>query len=156
MKIYVNFKIPKTVREFLKVYFSVESDSSNLIQNVTTYSDKECKTVQCTAKRSRSFRETCDCVQTYFPKTTDKTIFRILLTLNLKNSKGQLLYLHCSYCGTVKRPVMYYYSTKPAYYAIVNNDNRGIDDRSWKDVFGFFKLTSGPLVDEFIKKYENR
>lgn len=155
MKIYVNFKIPKTVREFLKAYFSVWNGSSH-VRNITTYSDKACTEVQCTASRNRSFREVCDCVQTYFPNITDKTIFRILLTLNLKNSSGQYMYLYPSFCGDVNRPVMMYYNSKPAYYSIINNTHTGIDKMSWKDIFGMFKLDSEAKVLAFIEKYKDR
>jgi len=155
MKIYVKFEIPKTVREFLKKFFSVENGTS-LAQNATTYTDPDCKNMQCSEKRSRSFRETCDCVQTYFPKATDKTIFRILLTLNLKNSLGQPMYLCTSFCSTVNRPVMYYHTTKPPYYSSVNNTHNGVDNMSWKDIYGMWKLTDGPKVDAFIEKYKDR
>ena len=156
MNIYVKFEIPKTVREFLKAFFSVENSSGTIIQNVATYTDKECIKMQCSSQRSRSFRETCDCVKTYFPKVTDKTIFRILLTLNLKSSKGNLLYLRPEFCCTIDRPIIYYYTTEPAYYIINTNTKNGIDDKSWSEIFNFFKLTNESKIKEFIKKYKDR
>jgi len=156
MKIYVKFEIPKTVREFLKMLFSPEESGGALFRCVPTYLDEKCTKIQCDQRRSRSFREVCDCVQTYFPKVTDKTIFRILLTLNLKNSSGTLLNFYFGFCSTINKPIMYYSTSQPAYYAVHTLVNRGCTDKSWSEIFGMWKLTDEKVIKAFIQKYKDR
>jgi hypothetical protein len=103
MAIYVKFaeeSKPKTVREFLHKFFS--SCKDQYLRNVTTYSDKECKILQCKANKYRSFDDIFELVKTYYPTVSIGTIFRILLTLNPKHD-GTVYNLYMMSCSKIQK-----------------------------------------------------
>lgn len=66
-----------------------------------TYSDKECKTLQC-KKANRSFSDLLDIAQTYFPGTTEKELWETMKSLN--NDEDLL---DCVFCYDVWKIVFY-------------------------------------------------
>jgi len=110
MKIYLKLdKKPKTVRELLKILFS-SYFSTQQTHNVATYFDEQCTKTQCTSNRLRSFDDIFDIVHTYFPTVSDKTIFKYLLTLDVKSKVGTTSNLHIGSCGGIKRIRVLYYT----------------------------------------------
>lgn len=100
MNIYVKFKAPKTLREFLKEFFSNSPFSWGAYAQAT-YKDKECTKCQCSAHRSRSIQDMWDIAKTYYPNTELLTLVSELVALRPKG-----LSLQPRYCSTVRRSVM--------------------------------------------------
>jgi hypothetical protein len=107
-RIYVKFAKPKTVKDFLKEFFSAKNVFGHPC-SVTTYSDKECKIIQCGLGRRRSLEDLFTCVKTYFPSVTLKTLMKELVSLR---PRGQKLYPY--YCSTIHRPVIIFDTIPPA------------------------------------------
>jgi hypothetical protein len=107
-KIYVKFKAPKTLKRFLLKYFSGNMYGNYQHPNLTTlslptYKDEGCTKLQCAAGRSRSIIDMFDLVKTYYPDTTMKELLSELVSL--RPSKK---YFGCSFCSTIRRPVMHF------------------------------------------------
>lgn len=63
----------KTVEDVLDNLFKY-SKSTSTYSTVTTYSDKECKIVQCVEDCNRSFEDIVELVNTYLPNISEKEI----------------------------------------------------------------------------------
>lgn len=100
--IYVKFKIPDTIEEFLKQFF-LGSETTYGNTTVVTYRDKECTRIQCEAGRMRSFDDLLTCVNTYYDKITPKDLFHELITLELKNRNNIKLSYSFACCHTMNR-----------------------------------------------------
>lgn len=153
MKIYTNFGRQKTLREFLIKLFS--SESSNYRLNVETYHDEECKSLQCQRNKYRSFDDILDCVNTYYKNITPKCLIHTLLTLNIKNDKGQICCLHIGICSGIKRIRMLYYP-----YPLENTYSSEIpcekynSKYSWIDLLEMLNITTSKELINYIKKYK--
>lgn len=105
MKIYVNFKKPETIREFLIKFFPLDN-TYGTFRAVKTYFDVECTKLQCFSGKNRSFDDLYDIILTYYPETTIKELAIELLSLNFISKKGTKHYLYPFVCSTIKRPVL--------------------------------------------------
>ena len=103
MKIYVSFRRPRTVKEFLIMFYQLNSASfvDGSGRAVQTYRDKNCKVIQCGLGRLRSPQDIYDCVRTYFPNVRLDTVFSTLLKLKTKDGR----FIYPSYCWDIRRPV---------------------------------------------------
>lgn len=71
MKIYVEFKAPATLEEFLEKFFSYSpAGHPNPYRANATFLDEECTKMQCLPGKSRSIQDMYDLVTTYYPDTT--------------------------------------------------------------------------------------
>lgn len=100
MKIYVNFPAPRTLRDFIKKFFSGPK-GWGAGYSVHTYRDKECKFLQCPEGRNRSIQDLWDCVRTYYPDTTLHSLIKELIIVR---PHGNQLFPYT--CCTIKRPVV--------------------------------------------------
>lgn len=117
MKIYVNFKKPETIEEFLTLFFSDNLNKAYAFP-LPTYLDEECTQLQCEGRKNRSFEEVFDLIKTYYPKTTIETLLLVLVKL-----RPQQCYLYCASCSSINRiTIVYYYSQ------IVNYNLPGMTD----------------------------
>lgn len=105
MKIYVNFKKPKTLREFFTKFYQWNRIIGDWQRGkaVSTFFDKKCTQLQCSMGRSRSSIDLYDITTTYFPKATLNDMMDALLTSCPKN-----YFWYPSWCCTVRRHVMSY------------------------------------------------
>lgn len=153
--IYVDFEIPKTPREFLQKLFSIKW-GHNYVSTVATYSNKECTITQCYRFRRRSFDDILECTQTYFKKITPKELFKILLTLNIKDINGRDTELYLFNCSSIKRGTMLYSSNIDdiKFNTMISMDK--YDSKySWKELFEMLEITSDIEYKKFISDYKN-
>jgi hypothetical protein len=99
MNIYVKFKKPKTVKEFLYTFFCTE----RIGYGCTTYNDEACTSIQCYNDKMRSFDEVYLMVKTYFPIATRRRVIHEILTLDYKFGDGQFLVPFLSHCSTIQK-----------------------------------------------------
>lgn len=103
MAIYVKFKKPETLPEFLILLFS--HPGYNYLRNVTTYHDEECTKIQCKAGKNRSIDDVLEIVNTYYPDVKIEELCKVLFNLKIErdNTKYTLYGLKC---GTINRSVL--------------------------------------------------
>ncbi len=129
--IYVNFPIPSTLEEFLKLFNGYVTEG--MCKGARTYKNKECTVVQSYHGAKRSFQETMDCAQKYFPEATEEEIFKTLITLNHPDKSGRQTYIRPTYCSTIKKPVyMFYYRINILWLDDYTGEN---GETSWKELF---------------------
>lgn len=102
MKIYVKFKPPPTLKEFLLKFFSINTHNDG-VKGVETFLDKECKVQQCPSERNRSIQDTFECVKTYFPETTLTELVTELMKLRPFDK-----YFWPFFCNGIQRPVIWF------------------------------------------------
>lgn len=79
--IYVKFKKPDTVKEFLALFYQL---STNRYYSVETFFDEECAKTQCNYGRNRSFDDLFEIVNTYFSVSVEELLHE-LLTMGIEN-----------------------------------------------------------------------
>ncbi len=139
MAIYLkNIKKPKSIRQLLGFLFNNTSGSIyGSTTNVVTYSDIECKTVQCVKGKFRSFDDILEICTTYFPNITVKKVVKELVTLRMKvKTKEGIVYQYpwLVVCGDIQKITIKY--TKSG---LSENNN-------------FFLHTSASVLDIRMKK----
>ncbi len=161
-KIYVkNIKKQPTIREFLILLFTGEGIITTNSKFPTTYSDKECTQIQCTANRMRSFDDLLDLVETYYPSITPKRLIDLILTLSFeKTHEGikRILKPQFSYCGGMRKiRILYmndtYGNSHMSNFSIICNLNQFNSKYSWEDLFLMLDIKSQKEFDEYIKKH---
>lgn len=146
MKIYVKFKKPRTIKQFLVSFFSEKEDG--VVLNITTYFDKKCTKIQCESHRNRSFDEVYDCVKTYYKSATTKSVLINLMKLHPVNENGTVCNFTNTYCGGIQKSVMYYYTGSGCYYNIPNKE---LCNYSWKELFQMIGINSQKELDKYMK-----
>ena len=84
-KIYVGFKRPKTVAEFITKLFDNKQIYGEYYSSVTTFYDKECINIQCYKNKYRSFDDVYLIIKTYYPSYNRSKLMKVLITLTFKN-----------------------------------------------------------------------
>ena len=141
-KLYVKFDRPKTVREFIKLFFKG-------IYSKDTFWDVECKKRQCTSHRLRSIDDMMILIKTYYPTVTKAKIFEYLISTSIGiigvfKKEG---YLNLNYCSTIQRPV-FNYSTKN------NRSNYSIKTQGKNSNYRWYDLILLIGEDKFNKLYK--
>ncbi len=108
MNIYVKFKKPNTVKEFLYTFFT----SDRVGYGTYTYHDEACTSIQCYNDKMRSFDDIYDMVKTYFPKATRRRVIHEILTLDYKFLDDRFLVPFLSHCSTMQK-IRITYQTLP-------------------------------------------
>jgi len=110
-------KKPKTIKKFLNLLFRNDADApleANTLRNgiyaaipFYTYSDKECKIIQTSNNKMRSYDDLYCLIKTYYPLATIKSVFLHLLKYNggfkIIGGNMHVVYPTFSSCGTMKR-----------------------------------------------------
>ncbi len=110
MNIYVKFEIPKTIKEFLILFFS--NQNRDQLGAVETYLDKEYFHIQCYANKWRSFDDLLDIVNTYYHKVSPRLLMKLILTTELTHPLLNT-YLRLENCSGMKRVrIIYYYQAQ--------------------------------------------
>lgn len=156
MNIYLKLdKKPKTIRQLLLKLFSAEQPGNSHITAVETYYDKECKHVQCTSPRSRSFDDVLDICKTYFPKTNPKIVFKNLILLNPDFKNGEKTQMYFGNCGTINRIKFYYVTNdtkKVSAYTPFNCTNKLGSRFSWQDLTDMLNIKTPTEYLNYIDK----
>lgn len=148
--IYVNFKKPRTLREFLTKFFDYHKSDNSARLCVKTYTDSECKFVQCAENKYRSFDNILECVNTYFPKVTAKELIHELLTLNLKTKTGAQLYLRMANCSTINKIRCWYGINTSSDVLLVS---RLGSQYSWKELLEMLGIKTQEQIYEYATKH---
>lgn len=154
MAIYVDFKKPKTIEEFLKKIFSYRMGSDS-VRNIETYENENCTYLQCPKGKLRSFDDILECVNTYFPEIDYKEVFKALLRLQVKDAIGNICDLMMSNCGGIKRIRMHYTSgygdSRQVLYGHALRVDQYDSKYSWRELLKAIEINSEKEYLQFIK-----
>ncbi len=106
MKIYVDFEIPATLKEFLTLFFSY--DNGYQCKSVKTYYDEACVDLQCEENKYRSFDDLFDIVNTYYDVSEKELVQELIDLIIIKNDTKH--YVYFSNCSDIKRITVFYYN----------------------------------------------
>lgn len=115
-KLYVNFKKPKTIKEFLIKFYTTNINHFNGLPMASeTYKNIECTRIHCDYGRLRSFDDLYDLIKTYYPTTNYKQLFNIIIKLEFTittpfprsniNINHKIAKFHFQTCSTIRRVV---------------------------------------------------
>lgn len=150
MNLYVKFGKQETIEKFIEKFYSLIGSQRR--DAVETYHDEKCSNKHCDEKRYRSFDDILDLVNTYYPGTSPKDLFHILLTIKLPDINGRILYLHMSNCSTIERiRMLYYYDEKSSYQGRTFNKKKS--KYSWLDLLGMLNLESIEAIQAYVKRH---
>jgi len=131
MKIYTKIGKQHSIKKFLTLFFS--EYKGNYLTNVETYSDIDCKDIQCSAKRYRSFDDMLLIVNTYYKNVSAEKLINILYNLNIKDKR-----VHVIYCNNINKVTLLFNNSYPT---ISNSDtNKGIGKYSQKELSEMIKF----------------
>lgn len=86
MAIYIKFKRPRTVKEFLNMFYQKDRYDSHKLVASETYKDKECTILQCDKNRIRSYDDLYELVKTYYPSYNRKKLTLLLVKSDFNNN----------------------------------------------------------------------
>lgn len=151
MLIYVDFEIPETPREFLRMLFSGKA-MYDRVTCVRTFSDKEFKVIQCQINRSRSFDELFFCTRTYFKDITPKEVLHILLTLRITGREKGVYYPYFKHCAQINKiNILYYFKNLNTDVIFSATYSKYDSIWSWKELFSQLNISSLKEMEEYIK-----
>jgi hypothetical protein len=109
-KLYVKFKIPETLKEFLITFFFDDRKFKDEFEyrqyySYETYSDEKCTQVQCYAGKMRSFDDLIILANTYYPNTDEKTLMLEIMNLDYRGRYG-LIYPMFYYCSDIHKSTL--------------------------------------------------
>jgi len=147
MAIYVKFEKPRTIKEFLKLFYNTSSYSGNYRYASKTYFDIECEKLHCD-KSVRSFDDLLNLVQTYYKSTTPKILMFHLLTLKI-NYNGKFLKPYFGTCGGMKR-IRYIpyseYNSWGGHYNVKMSESK----YTWTELLLLWNIKNQKELEQFI------
>lgn len=155
MALYVKFKKPRTVRQFLKKFFGDNETYNGIYYSAPTFLDKECKISQCRDSRRRSFDDIYELVNTYYSNISKKKLLHTLITLkiNTKDKKTAIFNFH--YCYDIKKAVMYYQSVKYGWEEWRSFENKKQKCKySWRELMNIMNIHNKKQLLEYQKKFK--
>ncbi len=165
MAIYLkNIKKPKSVRQLLGFLFS-SYNGTTTVRNVITYSDPECKEVQCLANKYRSFDDILEICKTYFPNVGVKRVAKDLFNLRIKVKENEgNVYLNPSLvvCNDINKGTIFFYTSAFNPYANYHTDGplggnisqRRSGQYSWLELLQKVGVKDGSLKE--FKEYYSK
>lgn len=142
-KIYVSFKKPKTVKEFITEFFTKNQYTVSTLKSTTTYKNIECTEIQCKPYKYRSFDDFYKIIKTYYPSYTRKKLMLKLLETKIKYNNtyyhffpvkcseiDNYTFLYMSENGTMKPKTWYNMNINSAW-----NDHSTKATNTWKELF---------------------
>lgn len=135
--LYVDFEKPRTIREFLQIFFGNHKFGEYNYRTAKTYSDSECKTVQCYENKRRSFDDVYELVNTYYSNVSKKKLLHILIMLELYSNTNQKAKFNFHYCCDIHKAVMYYevYGSWREF-----TKKKGYSKYSWKELMAMLNI----------------
>lgn len=152
MKIYTSFGRQKTLRKFLRKFFSSQPYDYNL--NVETYNNEECTSIQCLKNKYRSFDDVLDCANTYYKNITPKCLIHTLLTLNIDSKVGKACYLHMGDCSTINRIRMVYYPDMGESFNRAFISRKYDSKYSWSELLLMLNIKNITELTEYVNKHK--
>lgn len=108
-KIYVKFKRPKTVKEFIvKLYKIYDGSWLDIYRSVATYHDVECTKLQCESNTRRSIDDAYAIVKTYYPSITKTKLLKHLLCIEMTNDEGDIYNFRPFFCPDINHFVFHF------------------------------------------------
>jgi hypothetical protein len=147
MAIYVNFKKPRTINEFLLMFYTQRNNNTHQSTAAITYFNNKCTIVQCDKIR-RSFDDLLELVQTYYPSTTPKILIGKLLKLKIPEYNSIML----TNCGGMKRIRISYFahSSYKTNYDNAIGINKLDSKYSWKDLLDMIGIMNEQQYENYI------
>lgn len=159
-KLYVKFKRPKSLKEFIIKYYDLDRPEKHPSYfygpSTNTYNDIECTTLHCN-KYCRSWDDLYIIFKTYYPSLSKAKCFDTLMKTCLhKGYKFQL-----AYCGGMKR-IRFIPGITWRNYSFSNiclnhlNTKMSNSKNTWKELFNLLKLDTDKKILEYLNKnYKN-
>lgn len=148
-------KKPKTISELLHELFSYHPEDSDTFSSVKTYTDPECKTLECGQGRYRSLDAIVEIARTYFPEATEKEIF--LALINLKYNAYDEYYdetteykIQFISCHDIYKPTVYF-TDAPCYSVYDSNIKLKNSNYSWLDFMKILDFTTKEELAEYME-----
>lgn len=164
---------PKDINELMQHFFRKHQGQS-YFKGVETYSDLECTSVQCPARKYRSFDDLYECVRNYFPGTTAKQVMQCILTTRFlapakkpASVSGMLVFhtyeaIYTPFLGSCKdmNKIRIFYIESPyqnsqlCYNYLI--DSRGFESSSeytWGELLEMVGITDEDSMREFENKF---
>ncbi len=147
MALYVKFKKPRTIKEFL-IEFYKNTDYGCGTAGVT-YFDVECTKIHC-SKSYRSFDDLLELVQTYYPSTTPKRMIYHLITLKILNPKTNRMFVpHLGVCAGMGR--IRYIPYPDWNCSSYLTKQMGQSKYTWKELLSLLNIKDIRELKEFVK-----
>jgi hypothetical protein len=160
--IYVNFKAPKLISEFIKELYSkhVDNYGPRRAKTVETYTTSDCDQIQCKDNSFRSFTDVLEIVQTYYPKCTERKLFRILFKVKIffKEEKQSRMYFRMFFCPAMNKIRITYTEKDVGQGEEKGSENYysqriGDDGASWKALLTTLGINSPAELAAFRKRH---
>lgn len=151
--IYLKFvKPPTCVQDVITRLFSYVD--CTLVYNIETYNDPEFKSVQCRARKIRSFEDTCEIVKTYFPEATIVDVLKAILSHKIdyiidREGKPYKMYPFLRSCSNIYKINFYYSNECQSYYNIINWPKLN-SHYSWKELLELIDITDDNSYFKFL------
>ena len=158
MKLYVTFKKPKTVIEFLKQFYNNNVISYNAVKAYphSTYYDKRCTLLQSRHTR-RSFDDLFSLITTYYPSISEKKLLHYLLILKIENKYKKKEYFkpYFGYCldSGILKYIPYSYTHITCYGDILCDKRCQNSKHSIKSLMLLLNIKTKTEFLEYIAKH---
>jgi hypothetical protein len=146
-KLYVKFKKPRSVREFLLKFFTAHTLHQTHYTGGATWNNQECTNLQCDTNKWRSFDDVYYLVRTYFPTITPKRLIHELLVLYLNGTTKR--YLQMGTCGGMSRIRIIYFTGPLIGYDI----NKYSSVYSWPELLAMLDIKSTTDLQAYLDKH---
>jgi len=155
--IYVKFKPPKLISEFIKLLYNCHTDvyGPKRAKAQKTYKNPECTELQCRDNSFRSFYDLLEIINTYYPYCTAEKLFRILFKVKLyyKENKDQRMYFRMWHCEQMQKIRITFteegpFAQKKDFY----DSKKGKDNYNWPDLLLTLNINNKEELEEFRKQ----
>ncbi len=162
MKLYVDFKRPKTIKEFItKIFVPNTNNPQSMIYlyGIKTYSDKECTKLQCHSNKFRSFDDILTLTKTYYPSITPKRLMHELLISRSSNlvRSNETKYLYMGICSTMQRIRLYYstFNSHQTQYQFPTKLKLS-SKYSWHELLKMIGIKNSKQLSAYLIKYSQK
>jgi hypothetical protein len=148
--LYVDFEKPRTIKEFLEIFFGNNTFGEYSYKSAKTYSDSEFKSVQCYENKRRSFDDIYELVNTYYSNVSKKKLLHILIMLDLYSHTNQKAKFNFHYCCDIHKSVMYY-----EVYGVWRDftKRKGHSKYSWKELMAMMNIHNQQQFKSYQQKH---
>tara|TARA_R110000851_G_C12938072_1_gene551966 strand:- start:106 stop:639 length:534 start_codon:yes stop_codon:yes gene_type:complete len=151
-KLYVKFKRPKTIKQFLTKFYS-EVLHVKYRFPIQTYFDKACTKMQCRKHTYRSIDDLFILVKTYYPSATLKKLMKILVQLDLSTKDKQIRMIIGS-CSGIDNIRIYFGPGTVNHYSLTHIRKHSAT-HSWVELFKMIGVNNKEEYDALYKKVLN-
>lgn len=145
-KIYVNFPIPETINEFIKLLYCYPSITLTALE---TYSDEACTIEETPCNKWRSFDDLMILINTYYPGTAEKDLIHELICADIRSKNGREHRPYMMLCGFINKSTISYHTVTRG--ASVFMDDNGNSKYSWRELLLLLGITNDKELNEYIE-----